>query len=122
MQHLALAVHDQQRSRRFYETYFGFGFGGALRAADGTLLIHDAAGFSLALGLTTEPITMPRFFHFGFHASGPEAVRALRDRLVADDVELVEEWDEPEYVSIKVRDPDGYVVEYAWDVQQPNEP
>jgi catechol 2,3-dioxygenase-like lactoylglutathione lyase family enzyme len=24
MKHLALAVPDQQRSRRFYETYFGF--------------------------------------------------------------------------------------------------
>jgi len=25
VQHLALAVTDQERSRRFYETYFGFG-------------------------------------------------------------------------------------------------
>jgi catechol 2,3-dioxygenase-like lactoylglutathione lyase family enzyme len=25
MKHLALAVSDQARSRRFYETYFGFG-------------------------------------------------------------------------------------------------
>ena len=24
MKHLAIAVRDQERSRRFYETYFGF--------------------------------------------------------------------------------------------------
>ena len=36
---------------------------------------------------------------------------ALRDRLAADGVELVEEFDEPEYVSVKCRDPDGYIIE-----------
>ena len=30
-------------------------------------------------------------------------------------VELVEEWDEPAYVSVKCRDPDGYIVEAAWE-------
>jgi hypothetical protein len=24
-------------------------------------------------------------------------------------------WDEPDYVSVKFRDPDGYVVEVSWD-------
>ena len=48
MAHIALAVTDLERSRRFYETYF-------------------------------------------------------------------EEWDEPDYVSVKCRDPDGYVVETAWE-------
>jgi hypothetical protein len=28
---------------------------------------------------------------------------------------LVEEYDEPEYVSVKSRDPDGYIVEAAWE-------
>jgi hypothetical protein len=45
----------------------------------------------------------------------PEAVRALRDRLVADGVPIAEEWEEPEYVSVKCRDPDGYVVEAGWE-------
>jgi hypothetical protein len=44
-------------------------------------------------------------------------VLALRDRLVGDGVELVEEWDEPEYVSVKCRDPDGYIVEASWEPQ-----
>lgn len=51
MKHLALAVHDQERSRRFYETYLGF----------------DA--------------------HPPRHHDGG--------------VEIVEEWEEPEYVSVK---------------------
>jgi catechol 2,3-dioxygenase-like lactoylglutathione lyase family enzyme len=75
MRHLALAVADQERSRRFYETYFGF----------------------------------------GKRMRSPEDVRRFRDRLAADGVEIVEEWDEPEYVSVKCRDPDGYVVEAAWE-------
>ena len=45
----------------------------------------------------------------------PDAVRALRDRLAADGVELVEESDEPDYVSVKCRNPDGYIVEAAWE-------
>jgi hypothetical protein len=33
-------------------------------------------------------------------------------------VELVEEWDEPEYISVKCRDPDGYIVEAAWEARR----
>ena len=58
---------------------------------------------------------MPRFLHFGVHLPSPHAVREFRDRLAADGVPIVEEWDEPEYVSVKCRDPDGYVVEAAWE-------
>jgi hypothetical protein len=46
-------------------------------------------------------------------------VLALRDRLAAAGVELVEEWDEPEYVSVKCRDPDGYIVEASWEPSAP---
>jgi catechol 2,3-dioxygenase-like lactoylglutathione lyase family enzyme len=116
MQHLALVVCDQQRSRQFYETYFGFDAGRATWHDGGVLIIRDTAGFSLALGPADEPPKLPPFFHFGFRAPDPESVRAFRDRLVADGVELTEEWEEPNYVSVKCLDPDGYVVEYAWEV------
>jgi hypothetical protein len=36
-------------------------------------------------------------------------------RLADAGVRIVEEWDEPEYVSVKCLDPDGYVVEAAWE-------
>ncbi len=65
MKHLALAVSDQERSRRFYETYFAFGARPARRYDDGVLMLYDADGFSLALGPTDEPIRLPAFLHFG---------------------------------------------------------
>jgi catechol 2,3-dioxygenase-like lactoylglutathione lyase family enzyme len=117
MQHLALPVRDQERSRRFYEKYFGFDAGPATQHEDGVLIIRNADGFSLALGPPRGPWTIPAWFHFGFSRDGPDEVRAFRDRLVADSVPIVEEWDEPEYVSVKCLDPDGYIVEVAWDVQ-----
>jgi hypothetical protein len=55
--------------------------------------------------------------HLGVALRDREAVLALRDRLVADGIELVEQWDEPEYVSSKCRDPDGYIVEAAWEAR-----
>jgi catechol 2,3-dioxygenase-like lactoylglutathione lyase family enzyme len=116
--HLALAVTDQERSRRFYETYFGFGARPAPRYDDGVLMLYDADGFSLALGPADAPIELPGFLHFGVRLPSPEAVRTFRDRLAADSVPIVEEWDEPEYVSVKCRDPDGYVVEASWEPER----
>ena len=78
-------------------------------------MLYDARGFSLALGPTTEPIHLPSFLHFGVHLPTPDDVRALRDRLASDGVPIVGDWDEPEYVSVKCLDPDGYVVEAAWE-------
>ncbi len=123
MKHLALPVRDQERSRRFYETHFGFGAQPARRYDDDVLMLYNADGFSLALGPTDEPIHPPKFLHFGIGLASPDEVRAFRDRLVADGVTLVEEWEEPEYVSVKCLDPDGYVVEAAWEPHhQPSMP
>jgi catechol 2,3-dioxygenase-like lactoylglutathione lyase family enzyme len=115
MKHLALPVTDQERSRRFYETYFGFDAAPARTYDGGVLMLYNADGFSLALGPSAEPISLPPFLHFGVHIESPEAVRALRDRLRADGVPIAEEWEEPAYVSVKCLDPDGYVVEAAWE-------
>ena len=115
MTHLALAVTDQERSRRFYQTYFGFDAHPPRRYDDGVLMLYNAAGFALALGPTDEAITLPSFLHFGIGLPDRNAVLAFRDRLAADGVPIVEEWDEPDYVSVKCSDPDGYVVEAAWE-------
>ena len=64
MKHLALAVADQERSRRFYESYFGFGARPSRWYDDGVLMLYNADGFSLALGPTEEPISLPSFLHF----------------------------------------------------------
>jgi catechol 2,3-dioxygenase-like lactoylglutathione lyase family enzyme len=115
MRHLALAVHDREGSRRFYETYFGFDAEPAREYDDGVLMLYNAEGFALALGPTNEVIRMPEFFHFGVGVSSPDDVRAFAKRLRADGVPIVGEWDEPDYVSVKCRDPHGYVVEVAWE-------
>jgi catechol 2,3-dioxygenase-like lactoylglutathione lyase family enzyme len=114
MDHLALAVSDQKRSTRFYTDYFGFVSESQPRA-DGVLILHDEAGFSLALGEIEEPIVLPPFFHFGRGATSAEEVRAFRDRIDADGLEIVGFWDDPDYVSVKFRDPDGYVLEVGWE-------
>ncbi len=115
--HLALPVADQERSRRFYEEYFGFGARPARRYDDGVLMLYNAAGFALALGATAAPVAPPAWMHFGVALRDRDAVLALGDRLRRDGVELVEEWDEPDYVSVKCRDPDGYIVEASWEPQ-----
>jgi catechol 2,3-dioxygenase-like lactoylglutathione lyase family enzyme len=114
--HVALAVRDQARSRRFYETYFGFDPATARVAEDGVLLIDGPGEVRLALGETDEPIELPSFLHFGFcGAETPDEVRAFRQRLAADGVEIAEFTEEPDYMSVKCRDPDGYVIEFAWE-------
>jgi catechol 2,3-dioxygenase-like lactoylglutathione lyase family enzyme len=115
MDHLAIPVSDQERSRRFYERYFGFGARPARRYDDGVLTLYDRRGFALALGPAQEPVPRPAWMHFGVGLADRDAVHALRDRLLADGVELVEQWDEPTYVSVKCRDPDGYIVEASWE-------
>jgi catechol 2,3-dioxygenase-like lactoylglutathione lyase family enzyme len=84
LRHLALAVQDEQRSRAFYERWFGFG------------------------------VAPPRRY-FGFTLEDPAGVRELHDALAGEGVEIAEFSDEPDYVSVKCRDPDGYVVEAAWE-------
>lgn len=118
MDHLALAVTDEGRSRRFYEAYLGFGAAPA-RRCDGVLMLYDERGFALALGPAEGAPALPAFLHFGKGVTSPAEVRALRDRLLADDVVIVEEDDEPDYVSVKFADPDGYVVQVAWEPDGP---
>lgn len=115
MNHLALAVHDQDRSRLFYERYLGFGAAPARRYPDGTLMLYDERGFALALGLVEGDIRLPAFLHFGKDARSPDEVRSLCDLLRADGVQVVGVWEEQDYVSVKFSDPDGYVVEVAWE-------
>ena len=59
---------------------------------------------------------MPGFLHFAFRsAADADEVRSLRDRFRRESIPIVEEWEESDYVSVKCRDPDGFVVEFAWE-------
>lgn len=115
LNHLALAVADQKRSIAFYAAYFGFDPATARRYPDGVVIVQDADGFALALGEDRAAEHAPGFPHFGFEMDSPVEVRALRTRLVADGVELVEDEDEATYVGFKCLDPDRHVIEVSWE-------
>jgi catechol 2,3-dioxygenase-like lactoylglutathione lyase family enzyme len=113
--HLALPVTDQARSLRFYEEWLGFDAATARTAEDGTILVTDGAGFTLALGQADGPVTLPAFLHFGRRLESPDEVRRQRSLVEHAGVPIVETWDEPDYVSVKLSDPDGYVIELYWE-------
>ena len=115
MHHLAIPVTDQERSRRFYAAHYGFDAREPRRYSDGVLMLENAEGFKLALGQATTPPRPPAWLHFGVALEASDDVRALRRRLETDGAEVVEAYDEPDYVSVKVRDPDGYIVEAFWE-------
>jgi catechol 2,3-dioxygenase-like lactoylglutathione lyase family enzyme len=116
--HLAIPVRDQERSRRFYETYVGFGARPARLYDDGVLMLYNADGFALALGPSPDPIARPSWMHFGMGLPSRDDVLTLRERLIGDGIELIEDCDEPDYVSIKCRDPDGYIIQASWEPEQ----
>jgi catechol 2,3-dioxygenase-like lactoylglutathione lyase family enzyme len=108
-------VRDYERSLRFYATYFGFDPGTAQEYPDGTVIVRDADGFDLALHPARETPPSPSFLHFGFTMGDAAAVHALRDRMEGDGVPVTERDDEPDLVSFKCLDPDGWRVEVYWE-------
>ena len=115
MDHLALAVRDPERSAAFYGTYFGSTAAGAGTTRERCCSSTTSTASRSALGPWNEPVQLPAFLHFGVGLPAPAAVKALRERFDADGVEVVEWWEEPDDVSVKCRDPDGYVVEASWE-------
>jgi catechol 2,3-dioxygenase-like lactoylglutathione lyase family enzyme len=113
LNHLALAVRDQERSIAFYATYFGFDPLSATRYPDGVVIIRNADGFALALGEDRSIERAAGFQHFGFDPGSADEIRRLRDRLVADGFELVEEEDSETYLGFKCLDPDRHVIEVS---------
>lgn len=115
LRHLGLPVGDFDRSLRFYATYFAFDPSTAQSYPDGTTIVRNADGFDLALHPATEAPASATFLHFGFALSDAESVRALHGRMEGDGVPVVEWDDEPDLVSFKCLDPDGWRVEVYWE-------
>jgi catechol 2,3-dioxygenase-like lactoylglutathione lyase family enzyme len=113
--HLGLAVRDVARSRAFYETYFGFDPASARTYPDGTVIERDASDSDLAFHHDDVARAPEGFFHFGFGIDQPDGVRSLLARMDSAGVTIVERDDEPNYVSFKCLDPDGYRVEVYWE-------
>jgi hypothetical protein len=58
---------------------------------------------------------VPEFLHFGFRMESADEVRALRGRIEADHVPIIEVTDEPAMVGFKCEDPDGHRIEVYWE-------
>jgi len=115
LRHLGLPVRDYERSLRFYAMYFDFDPASARSYPDGTVIVRNADRFDLALHPAAETTTSSTFLHFGFAMASAETVRTLCTRLERDGVPIVERDDEPDLVSFKCLDPDGWRVEVYWE-------
>jgi len=112
LNHLALAVQDPRRSLHFYRDVLGVE--GTIRREQYGFVITTPRGVTFTL-FEGRPATDTGEFHIGVALPHGDAVRARREELLAAGVPEIEWCDEDGYVSMKVRDPDGYVVEVAWD-------
>jgi hypothetical protein len=68
-------------------------------------MLYDAEAFAPALG----------FLHFGKRLASPEEVRRSATAWPPTASRSSRSGEEPEYVGVKCRDPDGYVVEASWE-------
>jgi catechol 2,3-dioxygenase-like lactoylglutathione lyase family enzyme len=105
--HLSLAVTDQNRSRRFYETFFGFECGGE-PDSEGCLHLTDADGFDLTLVARTYVCHHHRFI------SESGAVRRLLARMADEAVDTGELFQSGSRVALHCWDPDRYLLEVFW--------
>jgi catechol 2,3-dioxygenase-like lactoylglutathione lyase family enzyme len=114
IRHLALSVSDPRKSRDFYLDTVGLD--GEARDEPWGVRITLPDGFMLAL-IKGEPLPAEHAdtVHFGCPLASRDDARAARERLRQAGVTEIEWEDEGDYTGVKVRDPDGYVVELAYD-------
>lgn len=113
IRHLALTVRDVARSRDFYLGTIGLNAEAVEEPWGARLRFPDGFMFALIAGEPAADGTDR--VHFGCALASPDEARAIRRRLHDAGVPEHEWWDEDGSVSVKVRDPDGYVVELAYD-------
>jgi catechol 2,3-dioxygenase-like lactoylglutathione lyase family enzyme len=80
------------------------------------LFLHNEDAFDLALMRGEHPPNPGAFHHFGFQAGSAEAVRDLQRAIEAAGAPILEVVAEPDLVSFKCADPDGYTVEVYCDL------
>ncbi len=107
--HLHLHVRDVERTRAFYERWFGMRV--KRRIKPGFLFLTDEAGMDLAIVADDPVAPMPDWFHFGFRLADQAAVRALHREMTAAGACDEEIREFPDRITFGVADPDGYGVE-----------
>ena len=110
LDHVALTVHDRERSAAFYGSFFGL----TDRVHEDEHLLILGTGDDALLALSEGPsaaAALPPTNHFGFRLRGGDEVRAARQRLREHGVPETEWQDDGDFVRVQVTDPDGYRVE-----------
>lgn len=116
VKHLHLASQDHERSRRFYEAYFGFRFDATFPRGDqpAATIIRSPTGFQIYLeGPSSE--RLPAWFHFGFFVESAEGCRALHERMQRDQVTIVRPFVTEPFANYFFADPDGHLVQVYFD-------
>ena len=112
LNHLHLHVRNVDRSKRFYESYFGF----RERVRHGNIVfLRNTSGFDLALVPDRAALSLPEWFHFGFRLGDARAVQTLRDHMSSQDVHVQDIEEYPGYITFRCADPDGYGIEVYWE-------
>jgi catechol 2,3-dioxygenase-like lactoylglutathione lyase family enzyme len=116
LNHIGLPVREEARSLAFYATYLGFD--PATARADTRTARWSFATPTTSTSRCTQATFSTggaAFLHFGFSASEPDLLRELMASMRADGVSIVEQDEEPDIVSFKCIDPDGWRVEVYWE-------
>jgi catechol 2,3-dioxygenase-like lactoylglutathione lyase family enzyme len=114
--HLGLAVRDPARSLAFYRDTIGVV--GEVRTEPYGFVIGTPNGVSFTL-FDGQPGTAVGDLHFGVGLPDADAVRQAHERFMSIGLDIHEWCDEPGHTSARVVDPDGYIVEVAWDEHDP---
>lgn len=113
LNHLHLHVEDVERSRAFYERFFGL----REHVRHGKILfMTDDARFDLALAPSPHVEDLPAWFHFRFRLSTGEDVRRLFELMQAGGARIIQALEEADdFVFFRCADPDGYLIEVYWE-------
>ena len=114
--HLNLVVADPMRSAAFYARHL-MPQGETVWLGD-SLHLRDRTGSDMAFQ-KGDPARPRPGAHHGFLARSAEEVDRLRDRLLADRIEITDDCAEDGFRSVKFRDPDGYECEVYWEEAWP---
>lgn len=111
--HVGLRVADIKKSTEFYRDVLG------LKAhSRGEGVARIPSGPDLIV-LHRQEHRKSRF-HFGFYVDSPTTVDNWRDWFKTKGLRIDQDITEEDYRSIKIRDPDGYLIEIACDKRRKN--
>jgi len=112
LNHLNLRVADPERSRCFYERWFGFR---EKLSEDGAVFLTNDERFLLALFPDDSAGTIPPGYHFGFLLDDAREVKEMHTAMSNGGLTPgeLEEWED--YVTFRCQDFDGHEVEVFWE-------